>query len=66
MSTTTSSCPCSTVRLTFTNPTATVRRAELHFGIPYYRSRGVEHDVLNANDSEFAFIEIEILEPQGR
>ena len=52
-------------------PDGTIRRAELQFGVPYFRNRGVEHDVLNANDFEFAFIEIEILGPpdqrdQGR
>ncbi len=47
-------------------PDGTVRRAELQFGVPYYRSRGVEHDVRNANDSEVAFVEIEILGPHGQ
>ena len=34
--------------------------AEMKKGIPYYRNEGVEHDVINANDSEYAFIEIEL------
>ena len=38
------------------------RDAELTIGIPYNRARGVAHDVINANDYEFAFIEIELLE----
>ncbi len=29
-------------------------------GVPYFRQSGVEHDVINANDFECAFIEIEI------
>ncbi len=33
--------------------------AELKHGIPYYRDLGVEHDVINANDYEFAFMEVE-------
>lgn len=33
--------------------------AELETGKPYYRDAGVEHDVINANPFEFAFIEIE-------
>jgi hypothetical protein len=33
---------------------------QLRHGVPYFRSAGVEHDVVNANDGEFAFIEIEI------
>lgn len=35
-------------------------RAELKKGVPYFRDLGVEHDVINANDYEFAFIEIEL------
>ncbi|MBT3700186.1 MAG: cupin domain-containing protein [Alphaproteobacteria bacterium] len=33
--------------------------AKLKDGIPYFRDIGVEHDVINANDYEFAFVEIE-------
>jgi len=33
--------------------------AELEKGVPYFRNAGVEHDVINANDYEFAFIEVE-------
>ena len=34
--------------------------AEMKKGVPYFRNEGVEHDVINANDSEYAFIEIEL------
>ena len=34
--------------------------AEMKKNIPYFRKEGVEHDVINANDSEYAFIEIEL------
>lgn len=34
--------------------------AELRKGVPYFREVGVEHDVINANDFEFAFIEVEM------
>lgn len=34
--------------------------AEMKSGVPYFRGEGVEHDVVNANDSEYAFIEIEL------
>jgi len=34
--------------------------AEMKNGVPYFRSEGVEHDVVNANDGEYAFIEIEL------
>lgn len=36
-------------------------KAELKTGVPYYRDKGVQHDVINGNDYEFAFMEIEIL-----
>jgi quercetin dioxygenase-like cupin family protein len=29
-------------------------------GRSYFREKGVEHDVINANDHEFVFIEIEV------
>jgi quercetin dioxygenase-like cupin family protein len=34
--------------------------AELKAGVPYTRPVGVEHDVINANDYEFVFIEVEM------
>ncbi|HRX36503.1 MAG TPA: cupin domain-containing protein [Aestuariivirga sp.] len=34
--------------------------AEMKKGVPYFRHKGVEHDVINANDGEYAFIEIEL------
>ena len=34
--------------------------AEMKKGVPYFRNEGVEHDVINAGDSEHAFIEIEL------
>lgn len=34
--------------------------AEMKKGVPYFRQEGVEHDVINASDSEYAFIEIEL------
>ena len=36
------------------------RQSDLTTGVPYFREAGVEHDVVNANDHEFAFIEIEV------
>lgn len=35
--------------------------AQMRNGVPYYRELGVEHDVINANDFECAFIEVEFL-----
>lgn len=41
-------------------------KAEMCHGVPYYRELGVEHDVLNGNEFECAFVEIELLEkPSG-
>jgi beta-alanine degradation protein BauB len=34
--------------------------AEMKRGAPYFRNQGVEHDVINATDREYAFIEIEL------
>ena len=36
------------------------RDSELRVGAPYFREAGVEHDVVNANDHDFTFIEIEV------
>ena len=33
---------------------------QLKVGQPYFRNAGVEHNVINANTEEFAFIEVEI------
>jgi beta-alanine degradation protein BauB len=37
--------------------------AELTAGKSYYRPIGVEHDVINANDYEFVFVEVEFKAP---
>jgi len=36
------------------------REAQLTAGVSYFRNVGVEHNVVNANDFEFVFVEIEI------
>jgi quercetin dioxygenase-like cupin family protein len=33
---------------------------DMKAGVPYFREAGVEHDVVNANETEYAFIEIEL------
>ncbi|KIN63559.1 Cupin 2 barrel domain-containing protein [Sulfitobacter noctilucicola] len=48
--------------LEITGKDGAVTKAELKTGVPYYRDLGVEHDVVNGNDFEFAFIELEFLE----
>lgn len=35
--------------------------APMRNGAPYFRESGVEHDVINGNDFECAFIEVEML-----
>jgi beta-alanine degradation protein BauB len=40
------------------------RLAELAVGKSYFRNLGVEHDVINANDYEFVFIEVEFKTPK--
>lgn len=39
------------------------RIAELSLGVPYFREAGVEHDVISANEGDFAFIEVELKRP---
>jgi beta-alanine degradation protein BauB len=34
--------------------------AEMKAGVPYFRNEGVEHDVINATEGAYAFIEIEL------
>lgn len=39
-----------------------ITKSELKTGVPYFRRKGVEHDVINGIDGEYAFVEIEFLE----
>lgn len=43
------------------NKDGTRTTATLENGVPYYRDLGVHHDVINGNDFECAFVEIEVL-----
>lgn len=40
--------------------TAGTRDAQLRVGVSYNRPKGIAHNVINANDYEFRFIEIEL------
>ena len=51
--------PMTTGTLTLVEPDGT-RDSQLTVGEPYFREAGVEHDVVNANDHGFTFIEIEV------
>ncbi len=48
--------------LEITDKDGNVTKATLKTGVPYFRDLGVEHDVANGNDFEFAFVELEFLE----
>lgn len=39
--------------------------AQMQNGVPYFREIGVEHDVINGNDFECAFVEVELLQPRS-
>ena len=41
------------------------RTAELTAGVAYSREAGIEHNVINANDYEFAFVEVEFKDRTG-
>jgi quercetin dioxygenase-like cupin family protein len=44
---------------------AGTRTAQLLTGVAYAREKGVAHNVINANDYEFRFLEIELLEERA-
>lgn len=46
-------------RLRLVEPGGTCE-VDLKAGVPYTRKAGVEHDVINANAYEYAFIEVEL------
>ena len=48
-------------KLLLEEPGGTSRIADLRAHIPYARRAGVEHNVVNANDFEFSFLEVELL-----
>jgi quercetin dioxygenase-like cupin family protein len=52
--------PMTTGRLLLEGPGGATHHAELTAGVSYCRMAGVEHDVINDNDSEFVFVEIEM------
>ena len=52
--------PMTTGQLKLIGPGGEESVADLVEGKPYFRKVGVEHDVININDFEFRFIEIEI------
>jgi hypothetical protein len=51
--------PQTSGRLKLIGPDGGESFAGLSNGVSYFRNAGVEHDVINANDYEFVFVEIE-------
>ncbi len=51
--------PLTTGQLGLTGPDGIEKLSKLVTGVSYFRLSGVEHDVRNANDYEFSFIEVE-------
>ena len=52
--------PLTTGRLLLAEPGGVMRQSHLTAGVSYFRPAGVEHDVINGNEFEFAFVEIEV------
>ena len=51
--------PGATGTLEIETKEGSVNRSELTAGQSYFRHAGVEHNVINANEGEFVFVEIE-------
>jgi len=52
--------PGTTGCLKIVGPDGSESLAELTAGQCYFREAGVEHDVINANEHDFVFVEVEI------
>ena len=52
--------PSSSGRLELVSPQGENSFADLKLGVSYFRKAGVHHNVINANEFEFAFVEIEL------
>jgi quercetin dioxygenase-like cupin family protein len=46
-------------KLKIVHPDGSETISELEAGVSYFRQKGVHHDVINANDFEFSFVEVE-------
>jgi quercetin dioxygenase-like cupin family protein len=51
--------PMTTGQLLLEEPGGVSRHVQLATGVSYCREQGAEHDVINDNETEFVFIEIE-------
>ena len=52
--------PSGNGRLKLVSPEGVETYADLTCGVSYFRKAGVHHNVINASDGEFAFVEIEL------
>jgi quercetin dioxygenase-like cupin family protein len=52
--------PSGSGRLKLVSPHREESFADLKLGVSYFRKAGVHHNVINANDFEFAFVEVEL------
>ena len=52
--------PMTTGELTISDPEGNITKANLISGQSYSRETGINHNVINNNDFEFTFIEIEL------
>ena len=52
--------PLADGRLKLVSPAGEETFADLKHGVSYFRKAGVHHNVINANDFEYAFVEIEL------
>ena len=52
--------PLADGRLKLVSPAGEESFADLKLGVSYARKAGVHHNVINANDFEYAFVEIEL------
>ncbi|MGB3718493.1 MAG: cupin domain-containing protein [Hyphomicrobiaceae bacterium] len=52
--------PAGNGRLKLVSPEGEETYADLKLGVSYFRKAGVHHNVINASEGEFAFIEIEL------
>ncbi len=52
--------PSADGRLKLVSPEGEETYADLKRGVSYFRKAGVHHNVINASDGEYAFVEIEL------
>jgi len=52
--------PSADGRLKLVSPEGVETYADLKHGVSYFRKAGVHHNVINASEGEYAFVEIEL------